>query len=127
MSNDELKNALLSAAPVRIGGEERAMTLDRNGYAPSIMQDDTSFCYACGKRAGKLDRHEPFGGANRGKRKALGLWIVLRHTPCHQGRTGAHADPAVNEEYRKEAQRRAMEVYGWTTADFIRAFGKNHL
>ena len=32
-----------------------------------------------------------------------------------------------SEEYRKEAQRRAMEVYGWTTADFIREFGKNHL
>ena len=86
------------------------MTLDRSGYSPSILQEDTTCCYACGKRA-----------------KALGLWIVLCHFPCHQGRTGAHGDPAVNEEYRKEAQRRAMEVYGWTTADFIREFGKNHL
>ena len=67
------------------------------------------------------------GGAYRDKSKALGLWIVLCHTPCHQGRTGAHGDPAVNEEYRKVAQRRSMEVYGWTTADFIREFGKNHL
>lgn len=50
------------------------MTLDRCGYSPSIMQDDTSCCYACGKRAGKLDRHEPFGGvAYRDKSKALGI------------------------------------------------------
>ena len=102
-------------------------SMDRNGYSPSIIQDDTTCCYCCGKRAGKLDRHEPFGGAYRDKSKALGLWIMLCHYPCHQGRTGAHGDPAVNEEYRKEAQRRAMEVYGWTTADFIREFGKNHL
>lgn len=103
------------------------MALDRSGYSLSIIQEDTTCCYCCGKRAGKLDRHEPFGGANRDKSKALGMWIALCHTPCHQGRTGAHGDPAVNAEYRKEAQRRAMEVYGWTTADFIREFGKNHL
>lgn len=104
------------------------MKLDRNGYAPSIMQSDISFCYACGKRAGKLDRHEPFGGAAfRDKSKALGLWIVLCHADCHEGRHGAHGDPTVNERYRQEAQRAAMEVYGWSTADFIHEFGKNYL
>lgn len=38
------------------------MKPDRNGYAPSIMQDDVSFCYCCGRRDRKLDRHEPPGG-----------------------------------------------------------------
>ena len=99
----------------------------KNGYAPSIMQDDISFCYRCGRRDRKLDRHEPFGGAYRDKSKALGLWIVLCHTPCHQGRTGAHGDPAVNAAYRCEAQSAAMKTYGWTTAEFVRQFGKNYL
>ena len=101
--------------------------LDQNGYAPSIMQEDTSFCYCCGRRDLKLDRHEPFGGAYRDKSKALGLWIVLCHDDCHEGRNGAHGDPTVNAEYRREAQRMAMETYGWSTADFIREFGKNQL
>lgn len=103
------------------------MTLDRNGYAPSIMQEDTSYCYACGKRAGKLDRHEPFGGAYRDKSKALGLWIRLCNQPCHEGSTGAHGDASVNAEYRRAAQRAAMETYGWTVDDFIQQFGKNYL
>ena len=28
---------------------------------------------------------------------------------------------------KQEAQRRAMEAYGWSTEDFIREFGKNYL
>lgn len=103
------------------------MKTGKNGYAPSIMQDDISFCYRCGRRDRKLDRHEPFGGAFRDKSKALGMWIVLCHDDCHEGRNGAHGDPAVNEQYRQEAQRAAMNAYGWSTKDFIREFGKNHL
>lgn len=105
----------------------KAVKADRNGYVPSIMQHDTSFCYRCGRRDRKLDRHEPFGGANRQKSKALGLWIALCHDDCHEGRNGAHGDPALNEIYKQEAQRAAMETYGWQTEDFIREFGKNHL
>ena len=101
--------------------------MDRNGYVPSIIQEDIGFCYCCGKRCGKLDRHEPFGGAYRDKSKRLGLWISLCHYPCHEGRTGAHGDPVVNAEYRKEAQRAAMRAYGWSIKDFIREFGKNYL
>ncbi len=103
------------------------MKLDRAGYIPSIIQADTSYCYACGKRAGKLDRHEPFGGAYRDKSKTLRLWIRLCNQPCHEWRTCAHGDAAGNAEYRREAQRAAMEVYGWTVDEFIREFGKNYL
>lgn len=101
--------------------------MDRNGYAPSILQNDTSFCYLCGRRDRKLDRHEPFGGAYRDKSKAMGLWVVLCHEDCHEGRNGAHGDPAVNKEIRKEAQKQAMRTFGWTTEKFIRMFGKNYL
>lgn len=103
------------------------MSLDRNGYAPSILQNDTSFCYLCGRRDRKLDRHEPFGGAYRDKSKALGLWIVLCHEDCHEGRNGAHGDPAVNRILRQEAQRAAMKTYGWTMNDWHREFGKSFI
>jgi len=98
-----------------------------SGYAPSIMQAETSFCYLCGRRGRKLDRHEPFGGAYRNKSKALGMWVVLCHEDCHEGRNGAHGDAAVNEQLRREVQRAAMKEFGWSTEDFIREFGKNHL
>lgn len=49
------------------------MKTNRNGYAMSIMQEDLTFCYHCGRRNRKLDRHEPFGGAYRDKSKRLGL------------------------------------------------------
>lgn len=103
------------------------MKTDRNGYAPSIMQDDISFCYQCGRRDRKLDRHEPFGGAYRTKSKRYGMWIMLCHETCHLGKNGAHGDPRLNGLLRQDAQRAAMNTYGWDTSDFIREFGKNHL
>lgn len=102
------------------------MKLDRNGYAPSIMQQDMSCCYLCGRRNRKLDRHEPFGGAYRDKSKRLGLWVLLCHDECHEGRNGAHGDPAVNRSLRRDAQVWAMFKFGWSTSDFIREFGKNY-
>ena len=50
------------------------MRLDRNGYAPSIVQDDADECCAiCYANGGKdpLNRHEIFGGAYRQKSKRL--------------------------------------------------------
>ena len=41
--------------------------LDRNGYAPSIVQADTSKCFLCQRSGVKLDRHEIFGNAMRSK------------------------------------------------------------
>ena len=99
---------------------------DRNGYAPSIIQSDTSSCFLCGRMDRKLDRHEPFGGPYRQKSKSYGMWVVLCHYPCHEGSTGAHGCFEVNRELRAEAQRAAMKTHGWTTADFIREFGKNY-
>lgn len=104
---------------------EYGATLDRNGYAPSIIQEDTGRCYLCGARDQKLDRHEPFNGAMRSESKALGMWVTLCHERCHQGQ--AHKHFQVARQLKQEAQEAAMEEYGWTTEDFIRRFGKNWL
>lgn len=50
---------------------EYGVTLDRNGYAPSIVQDIEG-CYYCATRCGKLDRHEVFHGASRKNQRRWG-------------------------------------------------------
>lgn len=44
---------------------EYGAPLDRNGYAPSILQDDDSYCLVCYGNGynDPLNRHEVFGGA----------------------------------------------------------------
>jgi hypothetical protein len=107
--------------------------LDRNGYAPSIIPGhDENTCWLCGKNGnGKLDRHEivrhSFGGADRKLCKFYGLWVHLCHYPCHEGSRGVHADSEIDLRLKQEAQRCAMEHYGWTTEDFVYVFGRNYL
>lgn len=106
--------------------------MDKNGYAPSIMQDTVfePFCYLCGANGAldKLDRHEIFGGPYREKSKRLGLWVLLCHHECHIfGTQAAHNNASTALQLKQEAQRRAMEAYGWSTEGFIREFGKNYL
>lgn len=102
--------------------------MDKNGYNPSIVQEDTSCCYLCGKTDGKLDRHEIFFGmANRKKSKADGLWVMLCHDGCHQGPNGVHHNRELREYLCHEGQRKAMEVIGYTEYGFIHRYGKNWL
>lgn len=98
-----------------------------NGYGPSILQLDGNRCFLCGRTDRKLDRHEVFGGAFRDKSKADGLWLLLCHEDCHEGPRGAHGDYKVRSYLRSYAQGKAMEVYGWTTEEFIQRYGKNYL
>ena len=98
--------------------------LDRNGYSHSIVQRDLTRCFLCGRRTGKLDRHEPFNAALRQKSKRLGLWVVLC-MDCHQGRDGVHRNADKAEELKWCAQRAAMNEYGWSMADWHREFGKS--
>lgn len=104
--------------------------MDRNGYNPSILQEDTDVCYfypcpTC--TVGKLDRHEVFGGALRAKSKRLGLWVAICHIGCHLGPQGVHECRERREALQKAAQLKAMEVYGWTEEDFRREFYKSYL
>ena len=106
---------------------EREIPLDRNGYAPSILQteEEQQYCFRCGRRGVKLDRHELYGGAYRSKSKALGLWVTLCHVPCHLGE--AHGNPAETLRLRQKGQRAAMKYYGWTPDDFRARFGKSYV
>lgn len=102
----------------------KATVNSRSKYAPSILQQDDA-CYLCGRRDKKLDRHEIFPGPYRDKCKEDGLWILLCNQPCHEGKDGAQYNRGIRERLSAEAQEKAMEVYGWTTEQFIARYGKN--
>ena len=106
--------------------KSRSDGLDRNGYAPSILQDDMEHCFLCGRCDRKLDRHEIFPGtAYREKSKRYGLWVLLCNQPCHEGKDGAQYNRGIRERLSAYAQRLAMEEYGWTVEEFRAEFGKN--
>lgn len=87
------------------------------------------YCWLCGRNGADdpLDRHHIFGGANRAKSEKYGLVVDLCHNRCHIfGKYAAHRCAATMQELRRYGQRKAMEENGWTTADFIREFGKNY-
>ena len=113
---------------------EYGAALDRAGYAPSIMQTvprgRTCCCYLCGRPAGynKLDRHEPWGAANRRKSMEHGLWVLLCHEGCHDGPgsvPGGNGEAA--RQLRADAQTAAMLRYGWSREKWIAEFGKSEL
>lgn len=108
---------------------EYGVKLDRNGYAPSILQGDMESCIRCGRNGytDHLDRHEVFGGAMRQKSKELGLWVLLCHTRCHEGKNGVHRDHDYNLALRRTAQRFAMDKYGWSVYEFRARFRNNYL
>lgn len=104
---------------------EYGETLDRSGYAPSIVQRNMTRCYMC-NAPGLLERHEVFGAANRDKSKRLGLWVHLC-TRCHRGVDGVHFKAEKMQMLHEQGQRAAMEEYGWTVDEFRKKIGKNYI
>ena len=100
--------------------------LDRNGYAESVIQEDNTRCFLCGRRDQKLDRHEVFSGPLRTKCKNLGIWVCLCQD-CHQGNHGVHKNVMKAAALKRIAQSRALKHYGWSMEDWHREFGKSFL
>lgn len=99
------------------------LTFDSNGYSKSIMQDDLSRCYLCGRYGGDLVRHEPIHGKNRKNSKAYGMWVNICPIPCHNL---AHCDIDTDRMLKQRAQVAAQATYQWTTQEFIEVFGRNY-
>ena len=75
-----------------------------------------------------LDKHHIFGGAMRNKSEKYGLFVYLHHDRCHIfGENSVHKNARINRKLQAFAQKKAMQVYEWTTEDFIREFYKNYL
>lgn len=91
----------------------------------SILQDETC-CFFCG-RPNWLEKHHCFGKSERKLSEKYGLTVYLCHNCHNEPPNGVHHNKENREKLQKYAQEKAMEKYGWTTDDFIRIFGKNHL
>ena len=104
--------------------------LDRNGYAPSIMEGHgDGWCYLCHEDVDTTERHEVFfgTGGSRQKCKELGLWVNLCPT-CHRnGERAVHTNAEVCQQVKQDAQRAAMERYGWSEETFRSYFWKSYL
>ena len=87
----------------------------------TIIQDER-VCYRCGKTE-NLHRHHALAGNYRGNAERLGLKIYL----CPECHRFVHDHEDIMKEYRKMAQLKAMEFYGWSVDDFIRKVGRNFL
>lgn len=83
----------------------------------SIFTNDLKKCYYCGKRLGKIDKHEVFGGSNRQRSMRNGLVVGL----CNV----CHSDEAIINELRKDLQREYEKNH--TREDFIKLIGKSYL
>lgn len=94
----------------------------------SILQPNPHECYLCRRTSGPLDKHHVFGSALRGKSEKYGLTVYLCHDSCHIfGPHSAHQSGETALYLHQQAQRAAMERYGWTAEDFRIEFGKNYL
>lgn len=94
--------------------------------ANSIIQNDGSVCFICG-RWGGLQEHHCLFGINRQKADKYGLTVRLCQD-CHTGgKFAVHRCQDTARKLQRIAQKRAMEFYGWDTEKFIEIFGKNYL
>ena len=87
-------------------------------------------CWLCGSNGlgDPLDHHHCFGGSRRKKSEKYGLVVDLCHSKCHLfGPKAAHNNAETMQAIHEYGQRKAMEENGWTTADFIREFGRNYI
>ena len=101
--------------------------------ANSILQQDTGRCYLCGgfpEYFDPLAKHHIFGGckAIRDKADKYDLIVYIHNNKCHiYGDNAVHRNARVNRALQAEAQKAAMEKYGWSVEDFRRDFYKNYI
>lgn len=96
----------------------------------SIIQKNKSHCYLCGKNSNfePLDEHHVYGGSNRKLSEKYGLKVYLHHSTCHIfGACSVHSNVEIDKALKADIQKKAMEHYGWTVAEFRGIFGKNYI
>ena len=91
----------------------------------SILQDEKE-CYICHTTANLQLHHCYFGTANRKLSDQDGC-VVYLCVDHHTGAHGIHTHRDIDIQLKQIMQRRWMEYYNKTTAEFIARFGKNYL
>lgn len=97
--------------------------------AKSIIQEDKTKCYICGKNASAdyfgLDEHHVFFGPNRQVSEKYGLKVYICHDSCHLN--GVHQNAKLCKSLQAKVQKIAMKHYGWDMETWRSLFGKNYL
>lgn len=83
-------------------------------------------CCLCGKTR-NIEHHHVFGGPFRAKSEKYHCVIPLCHEHHNEPPGGVHFNRALADRLKAETQAKLMQEQGWSTADFIREFGKNYL
>lgn len=91
-------------------------TLEKNRY--SILINDLSRCYLCGKPKNHL--HEIYFGKNRINSMKYGCVVPL----CASCHTKVHSNIELDLKLKKLCQKRFIEVYD---DDFLSIFRKNYI
>ena len=103
---------------------EYGVQLDRNGYAPSLIEWREGECLICGRSDRPIQRHEVFHGSYRERSKNLGCWVNI----CDECHRAIHQTAKFKERALKNLmQRAAMKHYNWSVDLFRQNFGKNYL
>lgn len=94
----------------------------------SIIQDRKE-CYITHNTTHLQEHHIFYGTANRKLSEKYGLKVYLIDELHNMSDFGVHGKygKALDTELKQMAQRKAMEYYNWSIADFVRIFGKNYL
>lgn len=74
-----------------------------------------------------LHVHHVYGGHNRKLSEKYGLKVWLRADLHNMSDRGVHFNKELDQRLKQEAQRVAMNHYGWSIKDFITIFGRNYL
>ena len=91
-----------------------------------ITGNEKGKCFLCG-RVCQTEEHHIFNSYNRKKSEKYGLKVDLCHNCHNEPPNGVHHNILTNARLKALAQQSAMLAYHWTTADFIRIFGKNYI
>lgn len=92
----------------------------------SILNTERGQCFICGRYA-MTECHHVFGGPNRKLSEKYGLKVYLCHDCHNEPPRGVHHNRQTELWLKAEAQKIAMEKYGWTVEEFIQKFGRNYL
>lgn len=92
-------------------------------YKPSIVQDDTTTCWWCGRYGTEI--HHIFGASNRTNSTTYGLVVGLCYNH-HRGKMGVHNGNKELDLKLKQAGQKAFTEH-YPQADFLAIFGRNYL
>lgn len=95
----------------------------------SIIQEDTSKCYLCGRNgsADRLEKHHVFGGSNRDFSEADGLTVHICGERCHRNGTfSVHRNKDIAAFLHRKGQIAWMQKYG-SFEEFRKRYGRNYI